>query len=224
MASAAAQTGTPAAQAPRYWICLQAACMELLRADAELCALDRAIGDGDHGANMARGARAILAAQDELRALPAPAAVERAGNLIVNNVGGASGPLYGSLLLAMSRAWPQEATCAGIASALTEGVAAVGRRGRSTAGQKTMLDVLIPASDALRSAAGSTSTPAAIAAMLTAADGGFEASRGLRAAKGRAAYVGERSVGHDDPGAASARLCLHAVAEIFLSGHAAEAR
>ncbi len=83
---------------------------------------------------------------------------------------------------------------------------------RSRAGEKTLLDVLIPATDALRTSAASRTPKEAVADMLAAADAGFEATRPLRASKGRAAYVGERSVGHYDPGAASARLCLHAVA------------
>ncbi len=94
-------------------------------------------------------------------------------------------------------------------------MAAVGRRGKSTRGEKTILDVLIPGAEALRAAA-SGRTSAALAAMLAAADAGLEATRPLRATKGRAAYVGERAVGHYDPGAASARLCLHAVAGAVL--------
>ena len=119
-------------------------CNDLLRSEASLSALDRAIGDGDHGANLARGARAILAAEVELRALPAAQALESAGTLVVTHVGGASGPLYGSLLLAMARSWPSDTSAASIAAALADGVAAVGRRGRSTVGEKTILDVLIP--------------------------------------------------------------------------------
>jgi dihydroxyacetone kinase-like protein len=201
---------------------MQEACTALLREEAALCALDRAIGDGDHGTNMARGARAILAAEEQLRALPVAQALEKAGQTIVTHVGGASGPLYGSLLLASARSWPSEPSAASIAAALTEGVAAVGKRGRATAGQKTMLDVLIPAAEALRTAADSRTPGEAVAAMLAAADAGFESARALRASKGRAAYVGERSVGHDDPGAASARLCLHAIARALLVAHSGE--
>jgi phosphoenolpyruvate---glycerone phosphotransferase subunit DhaL len=193
------------------WTCLQEACSDLLQHEAELSALDRAIGDGDHGANMARGARAILAAEQQLRTQSVAQALEDAGNLMVTNVGGASGPLYGSLLLAMARCWPDKADLSAIAAAFGTGVAAVGKRGRSTLGEKTLLDVLIPVTQALHEHAGAR-PPEAIAAMLAAADAGFEATRPLRASKGRAAYVGERSVGHYDPGAASARLCLHAVA------------
>jgi dihydroxyacetone kinase-like protein len=221
MSAAAAQGVGPGEQTRLFWACMHAACTDLLREEGALCALDRAIGDGDHGTNMARGARAILASEEQLRALPVAKALENAGHMIVTNVGGASGPLYGSLLLATARSWPSEPSVASIAAALNEGVAAVGRRGRSTVGEKTVLDVLIPTAEALRSAADSRPGEA-IAAMLAAADAGFESTRALRASKGRAAYVGERSIGHYDPGAASARLCLHAVARVLLE-HSGEA-
>jgi phosphoenolpyruvate---glycerone phosphotransferase subunit DhaL len=202
------------------WACMHEVCNDLLRSEASLSALDRAIGDGDHGANLARGARAILAAEAELRALPAAQALENAGTLVVTHVGGASGPLYGSLLLAMARSWPSHISATSVAAALADGVAAVGKRGRSTIGEKTILDVLIPASDALRASADSRTPADATTAMLNAADAGLEATRALRASKGRAAYVGERSIGHYDPGAASARLCLHAIARVALHNHA----
>jgi phosphoenolpyruvate---glycerone phosphotransferase subunit DhaL len=202
-----------------FWACMREACSDVLTEEAGLCALDRAIGDGDHGTNLARGARAILGAEAELRSLPVARALEDAGTLVVNQVGGASGPLYGSLLLGMARSWPSNPSAATLSAALAEGVAAVGRRGRSTIGEKTLLDVLIPAAAALQASAQTRSSDESVAAMLTAADAGFEATRPLRASKGRAAYVGERSIGHYDPGAASARLCLHAVARALKRCH-----
>jgi phosphoenolpyruvate---glycerone phosphotransferase subunit DhaL len=220
MIPVAARGGLSLDERAMLWACMQEVCNDLLRSEASLSALDRAIGDGDHGANLARGARAILAAEAELRAQPAAQALENAGTLVVTHVGGASGPLYGSLLLAMARSWPSDTSATLIAAALADGVAAVGRRGRSTVGEKTILDVLIPASEAFRATADSRTPADAIAAMLTAADAGLEATRALRASKGRAAYVGERSIGHYDPGAASARLCLHAIARVALHNHA----
>jgi phosphoenolpyruvate---glycerone phosphotransferase subunit DhaL len=216
MSAAATHGVAPGEQGRLFWACMHEACIDLLREEAALCALDRAVGDGDHGTNMARGARAILAAEEQLCALPVAQALEKAGQLIVTHVGGASGPLYGSLLLATGRSWPSEPSVVSIAAALTDGAAAVGKRGRSTVGQKTVLDVLVPAAEALRSAADTRTPGEAVAAMLAAADAGFESARALRASKGRAAYVGERSIGHDDPGAASARLCLHAIARVLL--------
>lgn len=194
--------------------CLQAVCESLQANEAELSALDRAIGDGDHGANLGRAARALLDARTELSAMPLAQAFERAGMLVVTSVGGASGPLYGSMLMAMGRSWPQQPSPATIAEALEQGVQAVCKRGRSTVGEKTMLDVLMPASQAFRESAGTKVLDEAMQSMLGAADAGLAATRPLRATKGRAAYVGERAVGHCDPGAASARLCLHAVASV----------
>ena len=195
--------------------CMRAVCAAMIEHEAELSGLDRAIGDGDHGSNVARAARALLDQADELACLPVGQGIERAGYTIVMTVGGASGPLYGSLLMAMGKVWPEPAALPGIAAAFAEGVAAVAKRGRSAAGEKTMLDVLLPASRALQESDART----ALTTMVDAADAGLEATRPLVASKGRAAFVGERSVGHLDPGAASARLALHAVAK-ELSGEA----
>lgn len=203
---------TAADDAAVFADCLHAVCGTLQVNEAELSALDRAIGDGDHGANLGRAANALLEAGNELAALPVPQALERAGMLVVTSVGGASGPLYGSMLMALGRAWPSPVTAATIGDALEQAVEAVGRRGRSTVGEKTMLDVLVPAARAFRASAASEDLGTSLQAMLDAADAGLDATRPLRATKGRAMYVGERAVGHLDPGAASARLCLHAVA------------
>jgi dihydroxyacetone kinase-like protein len=175
---------------------------------AELTALDQAIGDGDHGLNMARGFDAVAAAADELAGLGFGAALQKAGMTLVMKVGGASGPLYGSGLMAMGKASPgRPADAAAAAAMLADGIAAVKARGRSDAGAKTMLDVLVPAQAAL--AGGGA------AALRAAADGGLEATRPMRATKGRAAFLGERSVGHLDPGARSATLLIHAVCDVL---------
>jgi dihydroxyacetone kinase-like protein len=202
--------------------CLQAVCRTLQANEAELSALDRAIGDGDHGANLNRAVNALLEAADELCVLPVSQALERAGLLVVTSVGGASGPLYGSMLMALGRAWPEPPTREAVAEGLVQGVEALGRRGRSTVGEKTMLDVLDPAVRAFRAAAASGSLNEALQSMLNAADAGLERTKPLRATKGRAAYVGERAIGHLDPGAASARLCLHAVASALLGARRGE--
>jgi dihydroxyacetone kinase-like protein len=121
------------------------AAVAAIHADAErLTALDQAIGDGDHGVNMRRGFDAIAAAREELAALPLDQALQKAGMALVMKVGGASGPLYGSLLMAMGKAESQA-----VAAMLGAGVEAVKRRGKSDVGQKTMLDVLVPALRAL---------------------------------------------------------------------------
>lgn len=189
--------------------CLEQVCAALLDSEAQLSELDRAIGDGDHGSNVARAARALLEQKDALAQAPVAAAIEQAGTTVVMSVGGASGPLYGSLLMSMGRSWQEPRTLETAADALAEGVAAVARRGRSKEGEKTMLDVLIPAADAFRAGGSAAERWRAI---LRAADDGLEATRPLRATKGRAAFVGERSIGHLDAGAASSRLAIHAVA------------
>lgn len=184
----------------------------LIAAEADLNALDRAIGDGDHGHNLSRAARSLQETAPELAEMPLGEMLARAGKAIVMSVGGASGPLYGTLLLEMGKALPQEPDGPDWAVAFSAGVAGVARRGRSAEGDKTMLDVLAPAARALEAHA-SEPMPVVLEAMRVAAQEGFAAQRGLRAQRGRAAYVGERSVGHDDPGAFSSLLCLSTLAE-----------
>ena len=193
--------------------CIDEVCETLLAHEAELSEFDRAIGDGDHGSNVARAARALIAERYMLAALPLGEAIEKAGMTVAMNVGGASGPLYGSLLMEMGRAWAEPRSAGTIAQAFAAGVAAVARRGKSTTGEKTMLDVLVPAERALRDAG----SEQAWAEMLAACDKGVESTRPMRANKGRAAYVGDRSVGHLDPGAVSARLAIRAAARAL--GH-----
>ena len=178
-----------------------------------LTALDRAIGDGDHGINMKRGFDAILGQRDELAALPLAHAVQKAGMTLVMKVGGAAGPLYGSLLMSLGKALP-DGTCdpAALAAAVGAGVEAVKKRGRSEAGEKTMLDVLVPVAAAL-AAAGGGDAAAALAAARAAAGAGLASTKPMRATKGRASYLGERSIGHLDPGARSSCLLVHVVAD-----------
>lgn len=186
-------------------------CERLLASTAELNALDRAIGDGDHGDNLARAARRLLEVGDALAALPLPELIARAGKEIVMSVGGASGPLYGTLLLEIGKALPTDPRTSDWAAAFISGVEATARRGRSAEGDKTMIDVLAPAARALGGrAAGRTE---ALHAMRDAARAAFEASRPLRARRGRAAFVGERTIGADDPGAASSLLCISTIVE-----------
>jgi dihydroxyacetone kinase-like protein len=179
----------------------------------ELCALDRAIGDGDHGTNMKRGLKAVLAQAEDIAALPAGEALSMIGKTLVMTVGGASGPLYGSFFLAAGaaiasgRRLPED-----LADVVAAGVAAVGARGRSTAGEKTMLDVLIPVLDALRAEAG---RPDLIAHVKATARESTERTAPMVATKGRAAYLGPRSAGHIDPGARSSCLMVEAVCDIL---------
>ncbi|WP_193370450.1 dihydroxyacetone kinase subunit DhaL [Pelagibius marinus] len=175
----------------------------------ELTALDQAIGDGDHGHNMVRGFDAMREAAAEIGAQPFGKALQKAGMTLVMKVGGASGPLYGSLLMAMGKAGdeaPEDiSTLAGIFAA---GVEAVKARGKSEAGEKTMLDVLVPVQAAL--VAGGDAT-----AVRAAADEGLASTEAMLATKGRASFLGERSIGHLDPGARSSALLVHAVCDVL---------
>jgi multiple sugar transport system ATP-binding protein len=189
---------------------LIAKCAGTIAAHAEeLTALDQAIGDGDHGLNMTRGFGAVAAAVDEIALLPFGEALTKAGTTLVMKVGGASGPLYGSLLMGMGKAVsdvPRDR--AGIAAMLLAGIAAVKARGKSEAGAKTMLDVLIPVQEALGAGGG-------ISVVRRVADTALGATKDMRATKGRAAFLGERSIGHLDPGARSAALLTHAVCDLL---------
>ena len=175
----------------------------------ELTKLDQAIGDGDHGLNMARGFAAIEEDRDKILAKPLGPALQAAGMTLVMKVGGASGPLYGSLLMAMGKAAPEGAPDrASLADMLGAGVEAVKKRGKSDRGAKTMLDVLIPVHEALADGAD-------IAKIRQVADDAAAATIPMVATKGRASYLGERSAGHLDPGAASSRLLIQTVCDVI---------
>jgi len=194
------------------------AAVDAIRVSADrLTALDQAIGDGDHGVNMRRGFEAIAAARADLAALPLDQALQKAGMALVMKVGGASGPLYGSLLMAMGKAGAEGTDLAG---QLAEGIAAVRKRGRSDVGQKTMLDVLVPALQALEAGtADGLASAELLERVRAAAEEGLAATGPMRATAGRASYLGARSVGHLDPGAASSALLIGVVCDV-LAGEA----
>ena len=170
---------------------------------AELTELDAAIGDGDHGANMKRGFDAVMVDIDAIAARPLPDALKAIGTKLVMTVGGASGPLYGTLFLTLGK---ELATAPGdFPSAFRKAVDAVAARGRSEIGQKTMLDVLYPVADAI--AAGSST-----AEILDIANAEVAATGRRRAIRGRASFLGDRSIGHVDPGARSSALIAEAIA------------
>jgi len=179
----------------------------------ELCALDRAIGDGDHGTNLKRGLEAVLAKAEDIVALPTGEALSAIGRTLVMTVGGAAGPLYGSFFLAAGAAierggrLPEQ-----LVDVVTAGVEAVSQRGRSTAGEKTMLDVLIPVLDTLRADVG---RPDLAGHVKATARNSTEQTAPMLATKGRAAYLGPRSIGHIDPGARSSCLIVEAVCDVL---------
>jgi phosphoenolpyruvate---glycerone phosphotransferase subunit DhaL len=196
---------------------LDAAVVTIRENAAQLTALDQAIGDGDHGINMRRGFDAISDAREELAALPLNQALQKAGMTLVMKVGGASGPLYGSLLMAMGKAGlPGDP--ARVADIFAQGIDAVRKRGRSDVGEKTMLDVLVPALQALQTGAANGASINDLTAKTRAVAGdALAATRPMRATKGRASFLGERSIGHLDPGAKSSALLIEAVCDVLAS-------
>ena len=171
----------------------------------ELTALDQAIGDGDHGVNMKRGFEAVLADLDGHAAKPLPEALKAIGMALVMKVGGASGPLYGTLFLALGKELPADPSHDDLVRAFSAAIAAVMARGKSDAGQKTMLDVLVPVRDAL----------AADRDPRSAADRAALATIPMKAVRGRASFLGDRSIGHMDPGARSSALIVGAVVDVM---------
>ncbi|MGJ5071332.1 dihydroxyacetone kinase subunit DhaL [Bradyrhizobium oligotrophicum] len=176
----------------------------------ELTALDSAIGDGDHGLNMKRGFEAVLADADNISAKPLPEALKAVGMALVMKVGGASGPLYGTLAMGLGKALPSEPSAADAAAALGRAIADVKARGKSEAGQKTMLDVLIPVQAAF--AAGGDDLGSRLPAIAAEA---ADATVPMLAIRGRASFLGERSIGHMDPGARSSSLLVQAICSVF---------
>jgi dihydroxyacetone kinase-like protein len=173
---------------------------------AELTELDSAIGDGDHGANMKRGFDAVAAEIDTIAAKPLPDALKAVGTKLVMTVGGASGPLYGTLFLTLGKELavaPDD-----YAGAFRRAVDAVAARGKSEIGQKTMLDVLYPVADAL--VAGKPKPE-----VLAIANAEVAATGPRKAIRGRASFLGDRSIGHIDPGARSSALIAEAIAGVL---------
>ncbi|GAA1524056.1 dihydroxyacetone kinase subunit DhaL [Streptomyces albidochromogenes] len=189
----------------RRWMAAMAAAVD--REAACLTELDSAIGDADHGSNLQRGFAAVAAALDKEPPATPGAVLALAGRQLISTVGGASGPLYGTLLRRTGKALGDDAevTPGRLAAALGAGVDAVAQLGGAKAGDKTMLDALIPAVRAL----GESSFGAA----RSAADEGAVATVPMQARKGRASYLGERSIGHQDPGATSSALLIGTLAD-----------
>jgi dihydroxyacetone kinase-like protein len=186
-----------------------------------LTELDSAIGDADHGINMNRGMAAVVAKLDAGEAGDVGALLKAVGMTLVSTVGGASGPLYGTLFLEMGKSAAGKSELSGQdwADALAAGVAGVQRRGKAELGDKTMLDALVPAVDTLRSAlAGGSTLDEALRRSAETAQAGMTATIPLVAHKGRASYLGERSANHQDPGATSSWLLLRTAAETFATG------
>jgi dihydroxyacetone kinase-like protein len=179
-----------------------------------LTKLDGAIGDGDHGTNMDRGMKKALERLEATDGDDIGASLKAVGMALVSSVGGAAGPLYGTLFLQMGQATAgkSELDLAALTEALDAGVQGVIKRGKAEPGDKTMLDALGPALEALRGASGDD-VAGALSRAADAAREGMESTVPMVARKGRASYLGERSAGHQDPGATSSHLLLKTAAE-----------
>jgi dihydroxyacetone kinase-like protein len=188
----------------RRWMTATAALVD--REAERLTALDSPIGDADHGSNLQRGFRAVTATLEKEAPDTPGAVLILAGRQLISTVGGASGPLYGTLLRRTGKALGDAAEVSGeqLAEALRTGVDAVRTLGGAAPGDKTMVDTLVPAVEALGDS---------FAAARAAAEEGAAATVPLQARKGRASYLGERSIGHQDPGATSAALLFSALEE-----------
>ena len=187
---------------------------EVIQANKDfLTELDMPIGDSDHGINLARGFGAVVAKLPTLEGKDAGTILKTVGMTLVSTVGGASGPLYGTAFMkaGAKMAGKQELGMEDLLVMLHEAVEGIKMRGKSTTGEQTMLDAMVPALEAMKAASG---TPAEVlAAGLKAAEAGVEATKDMIATKGRASYLGERSLGHQDPGATSFTLIFGVIAK-----------
>ncbi len=201
----------------RFWIAEIAAVIESQR--DHLTQLDAAIGDADHGINLARGFTAVQEALSRTDT-PTPGSVLMlTGSTLISKVGGASGPLYGTAFRRAAKALGDkpEVDLPALAEALAAALVGVKDLGAASEGEKTMVDALAPAVAAISEAiAEGTPAAGALSAMTDAADAGAHRTISLQALKGRASYLGPRSVGHEDPGAASTALILHALRDVAL--------
>ena len=190
-----------------------------------LTQLDQAIGDGDHGINMDRGFTAVVAMLDA-QATPngdtsgqaVGGLLRQAGQTLIKTVGGASGPLYGTAFLRAAAVFAraENPSMADTVTAMNAAVEGIGSLGRSTTGEKTMLDALVPAVIAAQAALDAGKDDRTVLAVArAAAEAGALATVPMQATKGRASYLGERSIGHQDPGAASAALLIGALADVL---------
>jgi phosphoenolpyruvate---glycerone phosphotransferase subunit DhaL len=182
---------------------VQALAVSVIEHADELTSLDQAIGDGDHGLNMKRGFEAVLATLPGLADKSLPEMLKAIGMTLVMKVGGASGPLVGTFFMELGKALPEQPARADLVAATDKAINAVKARGRSDAGQKTLLDVLVPVQAVFASGGDGK-------AIATEAVAAAERTTPMLAIRGRASFLGERSIGHMDPGSRSASLLIGA--------------
>lgn len=181
----------------------------IIAASEELTTLDSAIGDADHGLNMKRGFEAVLADKQAILSKPTGEALKSIGMTLVMKVGGASGPLYGTLFMTLGKELPEEPDAADLGRALQAAVTALKARGKAELGNKTMLDVLGPIAGHLEGGG------ASLASVRTLAAESARATIPMKAIRGRASFLGERSIGHMDPGARSSEIMITAVCDVL---------
>jgi len=189
---------------------LQGTAEAVIAQSEHLTALDQAIGDGDHGINMKRGLENVLTDLDNIIAKPPAEALKSVGMTMVMKVGGASGPLYGTLVMTLGKEWPpdDELDSAKLSQMLAASLEALKKRGKADLGAKTMLDVLAPVRQALEA----NKSMAEISAIAQQA---AEATIPMKATRGRASFLGDRSIGHMDPGACSSALMIQTICQLL---------
>jgi phosphoenolpyruvate---glycerone phosphotransferase subunit DhaL len=182
----------------------------------ELTSLDQAVGDGDHSINMKRGWDAVMGDLDAIKMQALPQALHAIGSKLVMTVGGASGALYGTLFMSLGKSMSAGPTLADVNTAYAAAVEAVKARGKSDVGQKTMIDVLVPVRDALDAAVvDGASAGEAARRIRTAAEAGAQSTIPMAAIRGRASFLGDRSIGHMDAGARSTQLTIEAILDVL---------
>ena len=189
---------------------LQGTAEAVIAQSEHLTALDQAIGDGDHGINMKRGLENVLTDLDNIIAKPPAEALKSVGMTMVMKVGGASGPLYGTLAMTLGKEWPpdDELDSAKLGQMLAASLEALKKRGKADLGAKTMLDVLAPVQQALEA-------NKSMAEISTIAQQAAEATISMKATRGRASFLGDRSIGHMDPGACSSALMIQTICQLL---------
>ena len=191
---------------------IQAATQTLIDHVEELTALDQAIGDGDHGLNMRRGAQAIQAKMSLLSTQTLNEALKTMGMTCMSTIGGSSGPVFGTLLVTLGKELPAQPNTAHLALALDAGIKALTRLGKAEVGQKTLLDVLDPVRRLL-AAAGDLQGPELLARVRQCANDSVQATAQMEAGRGRSSFLGERALGHVDPGSRSMALIICSICD-----------
>lgn len=189
----------------------------VLNSEAELESLDREIGDGDHFINLKRGCATLLAMRNELAPLPPADVLQRIGMKLLSTIGGASGPLIATFFMTMAKVEKAGdiSTLSEIAAAFQASVQGIQQRGKANAGEKTMLDTLIPVAETFTRLTADGAAPLEIFnAIQQTAEQSMLSTKDMIATKGRAAFLGERAIGHIDPGARSSQIIIHTITEL----------